>query len=83
MDSGESLTNFGTLHHRGLLQGKGILYAVQQLMEGEKTRYWVQEYASNRTLFHQDFALAMMKLSDLRVLTKPMGQIRRSCSKVA
>ncbi|RHN58645.1 putative peroxidase [Medicago truncatula] len=80
-DSGESLSNFGTLYYRRLLQGKGILYEDQQLMEGEKTRYWVQ-YASNRTLFHQDFALAMMKLSDLRVLTKPMGQIRCSCSKV-
>jgi len=83
MDSKKSLSNFGMLYYRRLLQGKGILYADQQLMKGEKIRYWVQEYASNRTLFHQDFALAMMKLSDLRVLTNPMGQIRRSCSKVA
>jgi peroxidase len=57
------------------LQGKGILYANQQLMVGEKTKYWVQEYASNPTLFRQDFSLAMMKLSDLRVLTMSMGQI--------
>ncbi|KAK2432558.1 putative Peroxidase [Trifolium repens] len=83
MDSKESLSDFGMLYYRNLLQGKGILYADQQLMKGEKTKYWVQEYASNRTLFRQDFALAMMKLSDLRVLTMPMGQIRRTCSKVA
>ncbi|WJX42870.1 peroxidase [Trifolium repens] len=83
MDSKESLSDFGMLYYRNLLQGKGILYADQQLMKGEKTKYWVQEYASNRTLFRQDFALAMMKLSDLRVLTMPMGQIRHTCSKVA
>ncbi|XP_045830224.1 putative Peroxidase 48 [Trifolium pratense] len=83
MDSRKSLSGFGMLYYRSLLQGKGILYADQQLMEGEKTKYWVQEYASNPTLFRQDFALAMMKLSDLRVLTMPMGQIRRTCSKVA
>jgi peroxidase len=83
MDSKESLSDFGMLYYRNLLQGKGILYADQQLMKGEKTKYWVQEYASNHTLFRQDFALAMMKLSDLRVLTMPMGQIRRTCSKVA
>lgn len=82
-DTEQPLSDFGMLYYRGLLQGKGIIYADQQLMEGEKAKYWVQEYASNPTLFHQDFALAMMKLSDLRVLTLPMGQIRVKCSKVA
>ncbi|CAL5210708.1 unnamed protein product [Lathyrus oleraceus] len=79
----ESVSNFGMLYYRSLLHSKGILYADQQLMEEEKTKYWVHEYASNPSLFHQDFAMAMMKLSDLQVLTMPMGQIRRSCSKVA
>ncbi|CAK8574761.1 unnamed protein product [Lathyrus sativus] len=82
-DYKKSVSNFGMLYYRNLLHGKGILYADQQLMEGEKTKYWVHEYASNPSLFHQDFAMAMMKLSDLQVLTTPMGQIRRSCSKVA
>ncbi|CAI8601175.1 unnamed protein product [Vicia faba] len=83
MDSEKSVSNFGMLYYRSLLQGKGVLYADQQLMEGEKTKYWVHKYASNPSLFHQDFAMAMMKLSDLQVLTMPMGQIRRTCSKVA
>ncbi|XP_058732559.1 putative Peroxidase 48 [Vicia villosa] len=83
MDSEKSVSNFGMLYYRSLLHSKGILYADQQLMEGEKTKYWVHKYASNPSLFHQDFAMAMMKLSDLQVLTMPMGQIRRSCSKVA
>lgn len=84
MDSSEQpLSDFGTPYYHSLLLGKGVLYADQQLMEEEKTNYWVKEYASHPTLFHRDFALAMMKLSDLRVLTLPMGQIRLNCSKVA
>lgn len=83
MDSEKPVSKFGMLYYRSLLHGKGILYADQQLMEGEKTKYWVHKYASNPSLFHQDFAMAMMKLSDLQVLTMPMGQIRRTCSKVA
>ncbi|XP_027344912.1 putative Peroxidase 48 [Abrus precatorius] len=76
-------SEFGTLYYRSLLQGRGILYADQQLMEGKRTKNWVETYASHPTLFHRDFAQAMIKLSDLQVLTLPMGQIRLNCSKVA
>ncbi|KAK2654850.1 hypothetical protein Ddye_014706 [Dipteronia dyeriana] len=74
---------FGTVYYRSLLQGKGILYADQQLMAGEETGIWVRAYASDVSMFQRDFALAMMKLSNLRTLTAPMGQIRLNCSKVA
>ncbi|KAL5576428.1 hypothetical protein UlMin_018127 [Ulmus minor] len=74
---------FGTQYYQSLLQGKGILYADQQLMASEETENWVRAYASDISLFRRDFALAMIKLSDLQVLTAPMGQIRRNCSKVA
>lgn len=76
-------TDFGTAYFRGLLQGRGILYADQQLMSGEETRNWVRAYAWDAALFRKDFAEAMMKLSNLKVLTSPNGQIRRNCSKVA
>ncbi|XP_044497519.1 putative Peroxidase 48 [Mangifera indica] len=74
---------FGVAYYRNLLQGKGILYSDQQLMAGDETRIWATAYASDVSLFRKDFALAMMKLSNLRVLTAPMGQIRLNCSKVA
>lgn len=81
-DFDQHRSDFGTLYYHTLLNGKGIIYADQQLMEGEETRHWVKEYVFHPTLFHQDFTLAMMKLSDLRVLTLPMGQIQLNCSKV-
>ncbi|XP_009785165.1 putative Peroxidase 48 [Nicotiana tabacum] len=75
--------NFGTLYYRSLLQGRGILYVDQQLTTGEETKTWVQAYASDVSLFHKDFGLVMMKLSNLGVLTAPMGQVRKDCRKVS
>ncbi|KAJ6427399.1 hypothetical protein OIU84_022904 [Salix udensis] len=75
--------DFGTLYYRGLLRGKGILYADQQLMARIETGIWVRAYASDISLFHRDFSLAMMKLSNLGVLTGSKGQVRLHCSKVA
>ncbi|WCJ40748.1 Peroxidase superfamily protein [Euphorbia peplus] len=75
--------NFGTLYFRSLLQGRGILFSDQQLMAGEDTGIWVKAYTSDGNLFRRDFALAMMKLSNLNVLTGLAGQVRVNCSKVA
>ncbi|XP_060205783.1 putative Peroxidase 48 [Lycium barbarum] len=75
--------SFGTLYYRSLLQGRGILYVDQQLTAGEETKTWVQAYASDVSLFHKDFGLTMMKLSNLGVLTAPMGQVRKDCRKVS
>lgn len=75
--------SFGTLYYRSLLQGRGILYVDQQLTAGEETKTWVQAYASDVSLFHKDFGTTMMKLSNLGVLTAPMGQIRKDCRKVS
>ncbi|KAJ4843569.1 hypothetical protein Tsubulata_040938 [Turnera subulata] len=74
---------FGTSYYRRILGGKGILFTDQQLAASEETGIWVRAYASDSFLFRQDFALAMMKLSNHRVLTGSMGQVRLNCSKVA
>ena len=70
---------FGTMYYGSLLQGKGL---DQQLTSGEETETWVRAYASDVNLFQRDFALVMMKLSDYRVLTAPMGRVRLNCRKV-
>ncbi|KAI3455427.1 hypothetical protein Pfo_012090 [Paulownia fortunei] len=75
-------TGFGTLYYRSLLQGKGLLFVDQQLTAGEETETWVRAYASDVSLFQRDFGLTMIKLSNLQVLTAPMGQVRLNCRKV-
>ncbi|GMH17661.1 hypothetical protein Nepgr_019502 [Nepenthes gracilis] len=76
-------TDFGTLYYRSLLRNRGILFADQQLTSGENTKVWVTAYATNPLLFRKEFAMVMMKLSNLSVLTAPMGQVRLHCAKVA
>ncbi|KAF2301289.1 hypothetical protein GH714_022442 [Hevea brasiliensis] len=74
--------DFGGVYYRSLLHGRGILVSDQQLMSGEETAKWVSTYASDAALFRQDFARAMVKLSNLHVLTGSDGQVRLNCSKV-
>ena len=75
--------DFGTLYYHSLLHGRGILYSNKQIISGEETRMWVRAYALDMSLFRHDFAQAMMKLSNLHVLTGSAGQIRLNCSRVA
>ncbi|KAF9616497.1 hypothetical protein IFM89_029794 [Coptis chinensis] len=74
---------FVTHYYKRLVEGKGILHAVQQLMASEATASWVQTYSLDGPLFQRDFAQVMIKLSSLRVLTSPLGQIRLNCSMVS
>lgn len=73
---------FSTLYYRNLLQGKGLVFADQQLIAGEETKIWVRAYASNEALYQRDFGLTMMKLSSREVLTEPSGQVRLNCRRV-
>ncbi|KAJ7002406.1 hypothetical protein NC653_007770 [Populus alba x Populus x berolinensis] len=63
-------------------QGMNMAYEGPGLMAGVETRIWVRAYASDISLFLRDYVLAMMKLSNLRVLTGSTGQVRLHCSKV-
>ncbi|XP_031385369.1 putative Peroxidase 48 [Punica granatum] len=74
---------FGAPYYQNLLEGRGILFADQQLTGSEETGSWVRAYAWDAALFRKDFAEAMLKLSSLQVLTASRGQIRVNCSKTA
>ncbi|KAF9615543.1 hypothetical protein IFM89_024391 [Coptis chinensis] len=80
---GATGSGFGTHYYKSLVEGKGILHADQQLMASAATASWVQTYSSDGPLFQRDFAQVMIKLSSLRVLTSPLGQIRLNCSMVS
>ncbi|OVA20355.1 Plant peroxidase [Macleaya cordata] len=77
---GASELGFGTHYYRSLTQNRGILQADQQLMTEERTASWVRAYASDGFMFHRDFSSAMMRLSNLGVLTGSLGEIRINCS---
>lgn len=58
------------------------MFADQQLTSSEKTKKWVKTYASSTGRFREDFSTVMEKLSSLQVMTGPLGQVRKTCSKV-
>ncbi|XP_061358409.1 putative Peroxidase 48 [Gastrolobium bilobum] len=72
---------FDTHYYQSLLKGRGLLFADQQLMAGEKTARLVSAYASDDgSTFRMDFARVMLKMSNLDVLTGHQGQVRLNCS---
>ncbi|KAM4080569.1 hypothetical protein ACJW30_11G027300 [Castanea mollissima] len=72
ISSGEG---FETHYYQSQLNGRGLLFADQQLMANEKTARLVRAYASDDgSTFRMDFARAMMKMSGLTVLTGSQGQ---------
>ncbi|CAL9227527.1 unnamed protein product [Arabidopsis halleri] len=74
--------DFGIRYYRGLMQKKGVMFADQQLMAKDETARWVRAYAHDSQRFRKDFAKAMTKLTNLQILTAPLGEVRKQCSKV-
>ncbi|EXB53348.1 Putative Peroxidase 48 [Morus notabilis] len=73
--------DFDTHYYQRLLMGRGLLFADQQLMAAKKTEGLVRAYASDDgSTFRIDFAGAMMKMSNLNVLTGTQGRVRLNCS---
>ncbi|MCL7044635.1 hypothetical protein MKW94_014665 [Papaver nudicaule] len=82
-NEGAEQPGFGTHYFQGLVQNFGVLPSDQELMNSEKTASWVRAYASNQFLFMNDFSRAMIKLSEIGVLTGPQsGEIRSTCSAI-
>ncbi|KAF3438247.1 hypothetical protein FNV43_RR21008 [Rhamnella rubrinervis] len=74
-------SGFDTHYYQSLLRGRGLLFADQQLTANPKTARLVRAYASDDgTTFRMDFAWAMLKMSNLNVLTGTQGEVRLNCS---
>ncbi|KAK6917574.1 Pentatricopeptide repeat [Dillenia turbinata] len=74
---------FDAHFYKNLLKGRGLIFSDQQLTASPTTSRIVRAYASDdggEQAFRRDFARAMIKLSNLNVLTGDEGEIRLSCS---
>ncbi|KAK1435500.1 hypothetical protein QVD17_01264 [Tagetes erecta] len=65
-----------------LMNHQGLLNSDQDLYTDARTRSIVTNFAVNQTLFFEKFVSAMIKLSQLSVLTGTQGEIRANCSRV-
>ncbi|EEF48779.1 Peroxidase 57 precursor, putative [Ricinus communis] len=74
-------TGFDAHYYRNLLRGRGLLFSDQQLMADENTARYVRLYSSDDGItFRKDFSRAMVRMSNLNVLTGIQGEVRTKCS---
>eukprot|EP00249_Psilotum_nudum_P030398 c42994_g1_i1 orf=124-1107(-) len=73
---------FDTQYYTDLLQNKGLFSSDTALVLDDRTKLIVQEYASNAPSFANHFAIAMLKMGKMSVLTGHEGEIRKKCSVV-
>ncbi|XP_019188159.1 PREDICTED: lignin-forming anionic peroxidase-like [Ipomoea nil] len=71
--------SFDNNYYKNLLQKKGLLQSDQVLFSGGATDSIVSEYARSSRAFQEDFASAMIKMSEIQPLTGQNGIIRKVC----
>ncbi|XP_011042887.1 PREDICTED: peroxidase 12-like [Populus euphratica] len=75
-----SPNNFDNKYYVDLMNRQGLFTSDQDLYTNKKTRVIVTSFAANQSLFFEKFVVAMIKMSQLSVLTGKQGEIRSSCS---
>ncbi|OMP11809.1 Plant peroxidase [Corchorus olitorius] len=78
----QSPTSFDNLYYKNLLNKKGLLHSDQELFNGSSTDFFVKRYATNTSLFFQEFAKSMIKMGNIKPLRGSAGEIRINCRKV-
>lgn len=71
--------SFDNLFFGQIRERKGILLIDQLIATNPATSNVVLQYATNSELFKRQFAIAMVKMGALDVLTGLAGEIRRNC----
>ncbi|KAD5507541.1 hypothetical protein R6Q59_031658 [Mikania micrantha] len=72
---------FDNRYYVDLMNRQGLFTSDQDLYTDSRTRSIVTSFAINQTLFYQNFVSAMIKMSQLSVLTGTQGEIRTNCSR--
>ncbi|KAG6588405.1 Peroxidase 63, partial [Cucurbita argyrosperma subsp. sororia] len=73
---------FDNSYFQNLPKGLGILKSDHGLYDDWRTRPFVEEYAADENKFFSDFARAMEKLSNYKVITGNQGEIRHRCDAI-
>ena len=71
---------FDKKYYVDLQNGEGLFTSDQDLYSDSRTQYIVNGYAQNQAAFFQQFALSMLKMVQLDVLTGTDGEIRKNCA---
>ncbi|KAJ6412478.1 hypothetical protein OIU84_005515 [Salix udensis] len=75
-----SPNKFDNKYYVNLVKRQGLFTSDQDLYSYKKTRGIVTSFAEDESLFFEKFVVAMIKMSQLSVLTGNSGEIRANCS---
>ncbi|XP_028767924.1 peroxidase 12 [Neltuma alba] len=71
---------FDNKYYIDLMNRQGVFTSDQDLFSDGRTKKLVQSFALDEKLFFEKFTNAMIKMSQLRVLTGKQGEIRAKCN---
>lgn len=71
---------FDNMYFVDLVNGEGLLASDQGLFGDERTKKVVKKFAGEQKRFFRKFVRAVIKMSQLDVLTGSKGEIRRDCT---
>ncbi|KAK1578869.1 hypothetical protein Q3G72_033701 [Acer saccharum] len=78
---GTTPRTFDVAYYNNLKKKMGLLSTDQSLYSNERTSNFVELFASQPSLFYDQFAVSMVKLGNVGVLTRPNeGEIRSNCN---
>ncbi|CAN0881314.1 Peroxidase 21 [Linum grandiflorum] len=67
------------MYYKGLLKNKGLLSVDQQLATDPRTAPFVQSMAADNDYFHEQFARAVVLLSENNPVSSADGEVRKDC----
>ncbi|XP_027358701.1 peroxidase 12-like [Abrus precatorius] len=73
-------TVFDNKYYLDLMNRQGVFTSDQDLLTDKRTKGLVNDFAVNQTLFFEKFVDAVIRLSQLDVLTGNQGEIRAKCN---
>ncbi|VFQ99891.1 unnamed protein product [Cuscuta campestris] len=77
-----SPATFDNSYFINLLVHTGLLRSDQILAEDEAALRLVEAYAESGEVFFRQFAMSMVKMGNISVLSGSMGEVRRNCRKI-
>ncbi|KAG8636428.1 hypothetical protein MANES_16G132400v8 [Manihot esculenta] len=78
----ETSSAFDNQYYRNLLAHKGLFQSDSVLLEDERTREQVKDFANDEGRFFESWRQSFLKLTSIGVKTGEDGEIRRFCSEI-
>ena len=67
------------MYYKNLINNRGLLVVDQELLSTPTTSPYVEKMAADNTYFHDQFAKALLSLSENNPISEDVGEVRKDC----